>query len=41
MIGDPEQDYFAEGIVEDITTALSRLKTSISTCARREADSVA
>jgi hypothetical protein len=25
MIGDPEQDYFADGIIEDITTALSRL----------------
>ncbi len=26
MSGDPEQDYFADGMVEDITTALSRLK---------------
>jgi TolB-like protein/class 3 adenylate cyclase len=25
MSGDPEQDYFADGIVEDITTALSRI----------------
>ena len=25
--GDPEQDYFADGIVENITTALSRIKT--------------
>jgi adenylate cyclase len=24
MSGDPEQEYFADGIVEDITTALSR-----------------
>jgi TolB-like protein/class 3 adenylate cyclase len=26
MSGDPEQDYFADGIVEDITTELSRLR---------------
>ena len=26
MSGNPEQDYFADGIVEDIITALSRLK---------------
>jgi TolB-like protein len=26
MSGDPEQDYFADGIVEDITTALSQLR---------------
>src|ERR1700758_1066703 len=26
MSGDPEQDYFADGMVEDITTALSRFK---------------
>ncbi len=26
MSGDPEQDYFAEGIAEDIITALSRIK---------------
>jgi len=26
MSGDPEQDYFADGIVEDIITALSRLR---------------
>jgi TolB-like protein len=26
LSGDPEQDYFADGIVEDIITALSRLK---------------
>ena len=25
MSGDPEQDYFADGMVEDITTALSRM----------------
>ena len=27
LSGDPEQDYFADGIVEDIITALSRFKT--------------
>jgi adenylate cyclase len=27
MSGDPEQDYFADGMVEDITTALSRFTT--------------
>src|SRR5271165_3529381 len=26
MSGDPEQDYFADGIVEDVTTGLSRIK---------------
>jgi adenylate cyclase len=26
MSGDPEQDYFADGLVEDITTGLSRFK---------------
>jgi adenylate cyclase len=26
MSGDPEQDYFADGMVEEITTALSRIK---------------
>ena len=26
MSGDPEQEYFASGVVEDITTALSRLR---------------
>lgn len=26
MSGDPEQDYFADGVVEEITTALSRLR---------------
>ncbi len=26
MIGDPEQDYFADGMVEDIITGLSRIK---------------
>ena len=26
MSGDPEQEYFADGIVEDIITALSRIK---------------
>src|SRR6201982_1193970 len=25
MTGDPEQDYFVDGIVEEITTAISRL----------------
>src|SRR5260370_9231058 len=27
MSGDPEQEYFADGIVEDITTALSRFNS--------------
>ena len=27
MSGDPEQEYFADGIVEDITTALSRFRS--------------
>ena len=27
MSGDPEQDYFADGLVEDITTALSRVRS--------------
>ena len=27
MSGDPEQEYFADGVVEEITTALSRSKT--------------
>jgi TolB-like protein/Tfp pilus assembly protein PilF len=27
MSGDPEQEYFADGIVEDITTALSRMRS--------------
>ena len=26
MSGDPEQEYFADGMVEDIITALSRIK---------------
>lgn len=26
MSGDPEQDYFADGVVEDITTALARIR---------------
>ena len=26
MSGDPEQEYFADGIVEDIITALSRFR---------------
>jgi adenylate cyclase len=26
MSGDPEQEYFADGMVEDITSALSRVK---------------
>ena len=29
MSGDPEQEYFADGIVEDITTALSRTGTAL------------
>ena len=27
MSGDPEQDYFADGIVEEITAALSRFRS--------------
>lgn len=27
MSGDPEQEYFADGIVEDLTTALSRMRS--------------
>ena len=27
MSGDPEQEYFADGMAEDITTALSRFKS--------------
>ena len=27
LSGDPEQEYFADGMVEDITTALSRFKS--------------
>ena len=27
LSGDPEQDYFADGVVEDIITALSRFKS--------------
>ena len=26
MSGDPEQEYFADGVVEDITTGLSRVR---------------
>src|SRR5206468_9680088 len=26
MTGDPEQDYFVDGVVEEITTAISRLQ---------------
>ena len=26
MSGDPEQEYFADGVVEDIITALSRIR---------------
>ena len=29
MSGDPEQEYFADGVVEDIITALSRLDRSL------------
>src|SRR5271167_4120004 len=28
MSGDPEQEYFADGMVEEITTALSRIRSS-------------
>ncbi len=36
MSGDPEQDYFADGITEDITTALSRI-SSLFVIARNSA----
>jgi TolB-like protein/class 3 adenylate cyclase len=36
MSGDPEQEYFADGMVEDITTALSRIK-SLFVIARQSA----
>jgi TolB-like protein len=29
MSGDPEQDYFADGMVEDIVTGLSRIKMAV------------
>ena len=29
MSGDPEQEYFADGVVEDIITALSRLPMAV------------
>ena len=29
MSGDPEQDYFADGMVEDIITGLSRFKVAV------------
>ena len=29
MSGDPEQEYFADGIVEDIITALSRFQVAV------------
>ena len=29
MSGDPEQDYFADGMVEDIITALSRIQVAV------------
>jgi len=33
LSGDPEQDYFADGVVEDITAALSRIRwLSVSNC---------
>src|SRR5439155_4264985 len=35
MSGDPEQEYFADGMVEDITTALSRILGSSSSPATR------
>jgi adenylate cyclase len=38
MSGDPEQDYFADGMVEDIITALSRFK-SLFVIARTQASS--
>ena len=34
LSGDPGQDYFADGIVEDIITGLSRI-SSLSVCGRQ------
>jgi hypothetical protein len=34
MSGDPEQEYFADGMVEDIITALSRSKSPDTTATR-------
>ena len=31
MSGDPDQEYFADGMVEEIVTALSRIRLSLST----------
>jgi adenylate cyclase len=36
MSGDPEQDYFSDGMVEDIITALSRTKAKRSRCSPRQ-----
>ena len=33
MSGDPEQEYFADGMVEEITTALSRIRSLFVICA--------
>jgi TolB-like protein len=44
MIGDLEQDYFADGTVEDVTSALSRLNIKVREGrdeGRGEGDSVA
>ena len=35
MSGDPEQEYFADGMVEDIITALSRFKSLLRILAQR------
>ena len=34
MSGDPEQEYFADGIVEDIITALSQFQSLFATLVR-------
>ena len=34
MSGDPEQEYFADGMVEEITTALSRIRPVLNTFLR-------
>ena len=39
LSGDPEQDYFASGIVEDIVTALSRFKSFVVVRHLKSADS--
>ena len=39
MSGDPEQDYFSDGITEDIIAELSRFGTSLSSLGTRRSNS--